>query len=487
MDPNEKPSFTPYRKWGIGFNVALIVVIVFAVLVMANYLSREYFARVHLSSLTRHELSPRTLSILRSLTNDVKVVIYYDKNEPLYSTVAELLNEYKLANPKVTVRVVDYLRDAGAAQSVRSDYKLAPPADKNLVIFDCDGRSRVVDGHALAQYTLEQVPGETDREYRRKPTAFLGETMFTAALLHVTQPKPLKACFLQGHGEHRIDDADSLTGYVKFSGLLLQNYVEPHPVSILGTNDIPADCNLLIIAGPRAALTEPELNKLQNYIDQGKRLLVMMNAETAGKPTGLEKLLARSGILIGPESIIDPDHTSSGSDVIISAFSRHELVNPILGSGLYMIRPRPVSRIHDDKLAADAPRVQEVAFTGAGARMGLNAADARRYSVMVASERTALKGVISERGAARTVVIGDSYLLANNQLDFLGNRDFAAALVNWLLERTQLLEGVGPRPVSEYRIVMTSAQARNARWLLLGGLPGAVLLIGALVYWRRNT
>jgi len=34
---------------------------------------------------------------------------------------------------------------------------------------------------------------------------------------------------------------------------------------------------------------------------------------------------------------------------------------------------------------------------------------------------------------------------------------------------------------------MTSAQARNARWLLLGGLPGAVLLIGALVYWRRNT
>src|SRR2546426_8801785 len=44
---------------------------------------------------TKHELSPLTLKLLKSITNEVKVTIYYDKNEPLYSTLAGLLNEYR--------------------------------------------------------------------------------------------------------------------------------------------------------------------------------------------------------------------------------------------------------------------------------------------------------------------------------------------------------------------------------------------------------
>jgi ABC-type uncharacterized transport system involved in gliding motility auxiliary subunit len=489
MEPQAKPSFSPWRKWGIAVNVALVITVVFAVVVMINYLSQEYFARVHLSRLTRNELSPRTLGILRSLTNTVRVVVYYDREDPLFSTVCDLLNEYKLANPKVTVQTVDFLRDAAVAQKLRAEFKLAPPADKNLVIFDCQGRSRIVEGNALGQYILEQIPGEKDREFRRKPVAFLGETMFTAGILHVTQPKALKACFLEGHGEHRIGDADALTGYVKFAGLLLQNYIEPHPISVLGTNEIPADCNLLVIAGPRAAISAPELAKIRRYLDEGKRLLVMLNVETAGKVTGLEPLLAEWGVQAGDDTVIDPEHTSSGSDVIISAFSRHEIVNPVLGAGIYMIRPRSISRIEREKQPpAEAAKVEEVAFTGQRARLARNSsAEPRRYPVMTVVEKGGPQGVINEKGAARMVVAGDSYFLANNQLDLVGNRDFAGAMVNWLLERTQLLEGVGPRPVTEYRLVMTAAQARNARWLLLAGMPGAVLAIGALVYWRRTT
>jgi ABC-type uncharacterized transport system involved in gliding motility auxiliary subunit len=163
------------------------------------------------------------------------------------------------------------------------------------------------------------------------------------------------------------------------------------------------------------------------------------------------------------------------------------MVNPLLGSGLYLIRPRPVGRIEAERPPADAPKVEEVAFTGEKTVPAHNRTiEPRRYPVMVALEKTGLKGVITERGATRIVVAGDSYFLGNNQLDLLGNRDFAGAMVSWLLERTQLLEGVGPRPVSEYRLVMTASQHRTIRWLLLGGMPGAVLVAGALVYWRRN-
>src|SRR5215207_11596020 len=105
-----KPSFTPHRKWSIGFNVFLIVLIVLAVVAMINYLSRDYFYRLHWSSRTKVELSPLTQKLLSSLTNQLQIIIYYDKDEPLYGTVAALLNEYRRCSPKISVKTVDYLR-----------------------------------------------------------------------------------------------------------------------------------------------------------------------------------------------------------------------------------------------------------------------------------------------------------------------------------------------------------------------------------------
>src|SRR5437667_5011994 len=100
-ESHPKPSFSRYRKWGIGLNVAFVILITFCVVVMVNYLSHDYFLRLHLSTNTKYSLFPRTTSFLHSLTNQVKVIAFYDHNSSLYSAVAELLNEYKLTNPKI--------------------------------------------------------------------------------------------------------------------------------------------------------------------------------------------------------------------------------------------------------------------------------------------------------------------------------------------------------------------------------------------------
>jgi ABC-type uncharacterized transport system involved in gliding motility auxiliary subunit len=84
------------------------------------------------------------------------------------------------------------------------------------------------------------------------------------------------------------------------------------------------------------------------------------------------------------------------------------------------------------------------------------------------------------------VVVGDSVFLGNLQIESAGNRDFAASIVNWLLERTQLLAGVGPQRITQYKIVMTQAQMHQAQWVLLGALPGCVLVLGGLVWLRRR-
>jgi ABC-type uncharacterized transport system involved in gliding motility auxiliary subunit len=130
--------------------------------------------------------------------------------------------------------------------------------------------------------------------------------------------------------------------------------------------------------------------------------------------------------------------------------------------------------------------VDEIAFSGLNATVVGGLARRPPFPLMVALEKGAIKDVITERGSTRVVVVGDSVFLGNLQIDSAGNRDFAASAVNWLLERAQLLGGVGPRPITQYKIVMTKAQLHQAQWLLLGALPGSVLVVGGLVWLRRR-
>jgi hypothetical protein len=486
-----KPSFSPWRKWSIGLNVVLIILVVFSVVVMVNYLSRDYFTRFHWSTTSKHQLSPLTLNLLNTLTNKVKVTIYYDQNEPFYGTVVSLLDEYHNRNSRISLEKVDYLRDAGAAQRIKTDYNLNFPSATNLIIFECEGRKKVLDGNALTHYILEPVPNEKEREFRRKPTAFEGEKMFTEALFAVTTPTLLTAYFLQGHREHPVDDTD--LGFMKFINITKQNTIIPKPLSLLGTNTVPMDCNLLVIAGPRDALADFELEKIDQYLSQGGRLLALFNAasiskEGAGESTGLDKILAKWGIEIGTSIIHDPDQTSPnnrGEDVIVTDFNpKHPLVNPLLDSSLFMFRPRAISKLKALPQTADAPKVEELAFTGPNAKAGTSTP--QRHSLIVAVEKGAIKGVITERGSTRIVVAGDSVFLTNAGLRYPTNRDFAEYALNWLLERTQLLAGLGPRSIIEYRIVMSQSQLQRVEWILLGGIPGAILLLGGLVWLRRR-
>lgn len=481
-----KPSFSPGRKWSIGFNVVLAVAVILAVVVMVNYLSAYYFTRFHVGARVHHELSPRTLSVLQALTNDVKVTLYYDKEEPLFSTVAELLNEYRLRSPRIVVETVDYLRDAGRAQQLKERYNLT--SDKNLIIFDCEDKTKIVDGGTLAEYTLEQVPHETELAFRRKPTFFKGEQTFTAVLLDVTNPKPLKAYFLQGHGEHDPASGDETEGYLKFAGILQQNYIQVEPISLLGTNDLPMDCHLLIIAAPREQIPAVELEKIERYLNQGGRLLALFNFRSANRITGLEKILANWGVSVAAGVVKDSGNTITGSDVIVSNFGKHPVVNPLLQSRLHLVLPRMVGALPSSSQAAEAPKVEELAFTGPQAAIeGEPPREPRALPLMVAVEKGAVKGVITERGLTRMIVVGDSFFLGNRQIDSAANRDFVNLAANWLLDRTQLLHGVGPRPIMEYRVLMTRSQVNFVRWILLGAMPGAVLLVGGVVWVRRRS
>ena len=94
-----RPSFSVARKWNISLSVLLSLAAMAAIVVMVNYLGLRYFKRIHWTTSETYKLSPLTEQILHSLTNEVKVTLFFDRQEPLYRAIAALINEYRATSP----------------------------------------------------------------------------------------------------------------------------------------------------------------------------------------------------------------------------------------------------------------------------------------------------------------------------------------------------------------------------------------------------
>lgn len=490
--PPSRPSFSPARRWSIGFDVVLRTLLVVAVVVMVNYLGAKLYHRFYLSAQTRVQLSSRTLNVLSTLTNDVAVTLYYDRKAEFYPDIVALLNEYHSANSRITIRTVDYLLNAGEAEKVKAQYNLTSAGDKDLVIFDCNGRVKVFPGSALSQYkTVQVTPKDVQQkelEFERRPVNFNGEMAFTSMLIALANPTPLKAYFMQGHGEPALTDGTNQVGYQKFASVLQQNYVGISNLGWVGNSGVPQDCNLLIIAGPQQAFSDQELQQIDRYLHEGGRLLLLLGYTSQVHPTGLESILQGWGVNVMNDIAQDAGHTmSKGYDIVVDQYGRHPVVNSLSQVQLQIYLPRPVVKVNRTGAAANTLEVDELFATSpAGTLVNDTAAAPHQYPLACAIEQKPVAGVNNPRGNTRLVVVGDSIFLGNTLIASGGNRDFLNSALNWLLDRPQLLDGIGPRPVSEFRLLITQTRQQQLRWLLLGALPGGVLFFGWLVWLVRR-
>lgn len=506
MNPS-RPSFEPGRGLRTTFNVVVSSLALLVIVGLLNYLAvtRKVW-RLNLSARRTEALSPLTRQILAAQTNEIKITVLFDPENDLYAHVDALLREYSVLCPLLKIQTIDYLRNPGAGLQAAARYKLGSGA-KDLVVFDAGGRHRVVSSAELSVYNpddTQALMAGKDREIRR--TGFSGEYHFTTALSALLDVGETKAGYITGHGEHPPDGQDKGVGYSQFLTLLRteKNLTVDTVQLSAATNQIPTDIQLLILAGPTTPLLPVELAKVEAFLQRGGRLLVLLHPYAVERPSGLEELLRRWGIGAPAAYAGDEQFTTiTKLDVISQTFGSHPLMAPLrrTGGALYFPLPRVVAPMPPNQMPADAPKADilvttsEHGMTRSNVRGGNAAFDPARDTknttvpVAVAAEKGGVSGVAASRGTTRIVVIGDSTMMANETLDeprdVAGNRDFAGLVVSWLLDRPQSL-AIGPRRIQEYRLNLTANQQGILRWSLVAGLPGSILLVGLVVWFRRR-
>ncbi len=234
-------AWTRTRTAQQGGSVTLASVAFIGLLVVGNWFANRHSPQWDLTASRRYTLSDQSVKILNQLNQDVKVTGFYPsrQEDSFIRGTKDLLRQYDRRSPRVTVEFVDPDVSPGLARQF--DIKSYP-----VTIFQAGDRR-------------EEVTGVTEQD-------------FTSALLKLSRSESKKVYFLQGHQERDTDSAQP-SGYNSAVEALKRENYTVDKLSLLAAQRVPEDAAVVVVAGPRAPFLEPERQALNDYLNNGGKLL----------------------------------------------------------------------------------------------------------------------------------------------------------------------------------------------------------------------
>ncbi len=488
------------RRLQIGANVIIQMVLLTFIVIAVNGYAYKHFHRFDFSRDRKYALSPRTKQFLGSLTKPVKLIVYMNPaTSPLQGDVANLVEEYRVAQPKlVSIEQVDPLRNVTRSSEVVSKYKLAQ--QENVIIVDGgDNHTKIITEDKLAEVDRSGV------EYGQPPqiTGFTGEQAITSALLEVTEGKKSIIYYVQGHGEEAVGADKPLKVLATiFDG----DHLTASELNLLNVEAVPADAGTVIFFGPKYDLSDREVKLLSDYWEKGGRIMILLNPEAATPK--LAGFLDQVGIkadddrLIGARQMAgnvigimrDSYLNATGSTSIAQALEGITVIFPGATQSLTLDAQRVApANIHVEPLLqaltgfwgeVDYKNIEEEIQNGTGVYFD----EGRDKAAPIYAAASVQKGAVGDKrvqtNAARMIVVSNALFVENKSLTE-ASANFFLNSVNWLLEREALV-GIPPKLVKTSSLNLTEPQLGTIFWMSVLAVPGFCLGLGLLVWWRRR-
>ena len=296
LAPATKPGFD--KKKLIGVNVIIMIIIGMAIFAGVNYLGNRYYYRQDCTFQQTYALSDKTKNILKHLPRPVYIYALLTNNHPIIPRIKDLLEEYKMSSYKIKVEEINIVEDPALADArikyLRDNLNIRAVLQPNDIVLVCGDKSRVIPlretYHAKYQGNQEVGIG-----------TFRGEEAFTSGILSIIQDKKTKVYFTEGHSEPVLEGwGQDEIGYL--NGILRGENMEVNKINLHVKEGIPADIDVLIIAGPNEAFLPDEITMLKNYLERGGKLMVFAGA---GIDVNLGSVLKEWGINLAENVVLD--------------------------------------------------------------------------------------------------------------------------------------------------------------------------------------
>ncbi len=452
-----KARQTKYAAYATSY-----IIIVLAVMIVANILANRYSKSFDATSNKRYSLSEQTAKIAKGLKQDATIT--YFNQSTRFRDGRDLLDEYANLSPKLKVKYVDPDKDPQLAREA-----------------------------GIKNYGTAVVQVGAKKEEAKSMT----EEGITGALIRDLKSNTRTVCFVTGSGEHQIDNSDR-DGLSRFKDLLGKDNYETKTVDLLQKAEVPSDCTTVVVAGPTHNYEQPEVDAIKKYVEGGGRAFFMLDpplkegrSEIADNDA-LTNLLASWGVTLDKDLILDLNPMGQlvglGPQVaLVTNYSSQPIVSELKGSATGF----PLARSMDIK-NTDKTTIEKLFDTSSSSLATtnlsspeINVRDPKNKKGPLTIAAAGTYNTSKENSQGRFVVVGSSTWAANRFIDFNGNNDLALNAVNWLSSDEDLIS-IRPKPQEDRRITMTRAQLSWVRAVSQFGFPALALVAGISVWWKRR-
>jgi ABC-type uncharacterized transport system involved in gliding motility auxiliary subunit len=433
-------------------NLSGLLLAVLAILVAVNYLGYRYHKRFDLTSEGLFTLSDQTRKILTGLETDISI-LHFDKSDD--QQLSDQMREFKSLSRRISFQRIDPQEKPDLARKY--------------------GVQRMGETLVIAGERIERPSASTEQD-------------LVNAVMKVTRDQLKSICFLTGHGEKDLAGADP-EGYQSMEKALQRENYETRSISLVAENSVPADCSVLVVAGPKKALFSQEEKMVEVYLREGGKVLLMIDPET---DPGVTALLKDWNLQLRNDTVVDASGMGrlfgTGPAVpMVSEYATHPITRDMTRTATFFPLARSIGKVdesNNDQLIVELLRTSqqswgETELVGGEARFDDGKDEKGPVTIGVAATRAA-----GEK-EARLVIIGDSDFADNNYARLAGNGDLFLNTVNWLAQEEDLIS-IRPKSPTNRTVTMTSSEQRSFFLFIVFLMPLAVIVSGAYVWWKRR-
>jgi len=435
-------------------------VIVIAILVLINFFANRYNKSYDSTSNKQFTLSDQTVKIAKNLQQPLTIT-YWDQPTK-FKAAQDLLDRYKNLSPKIDVQYMD--------------------ADKK--------RTQAIAAGVKSLGTIFVDIGTKHQEAKS-----LTEEEVTGAIVRALKGGERLACFVLGSEEHSIDSAER-SGYSGAKELLEKNNYKTQTLKMLEKTEIPKDCTIVTVAGPKRDYIQPEVDALKAYVENGGKALFMLDPPLKFAKEEIDDNAALTGVLANWGVTVDKDLVLDTSGVgqifglgpefpLVTSYESHAIVNTMKETPTGF----PIARSLEVK-NGDHTTVEKLFSTTDNSFATTNLASSEikqspndKKGPLVLGAAGTYNGTGDAKG--RFVVIGSSNWCSNSFLRFNGNRDLFLNIYNWLSSDEDLIS-IRPKEPADRRLNMNARQVSMVFYAAVILIPLFIILAGVSVWWKRR-
>ena len=443
------------RSFQSRLNHLLFPLLLLFTAVLMVGLSGKYRFQWDGSAIAENSLSPQSVQLLGQLKSPLKITSFAPENRSLRKRVKSVIDRYQQLRPDIELHFINPESEPARAR------------DKGITLA----------GELLLEY-----------EGRSETLRRLNEERLSNAILRLLGRPEAWILSLDGHGERSLKGQANFD-LSEFNLALQQSGHKSHNLNLAATGFIPDNTGVLIIAGPRTALTVGELQQIDDYLSRGGNLLLLIDS---GSETSLQPILNRLQIGLLPGTIVDasgsrlglespaiavvpdyPDHAALTGFKLLTLFPQAKALQPSesnIWQSQALLTTLNQSWNETGSLQGEISRDPKANEHSGPLTLGL----------ALSRDRQTRQGQQQQR----IIVIGGGDFLSNAFLANAGNRELGLRLIRWLIaDERKLVIPTLKRTDSVLHLSQTAKGVIGFGTLIV--LPLLFLGLAFIIPWRR--